>query len=418
MPIKKKIIIYIPRLWTKALHEAKERWIVAVCHRRCGKTVASLNHLIRDAMKIKRSKYAYIAPLYKQAKNVAWDLVKEYLSKVDGVKFNEAELRADLKNGSRITLYGADNPDSLRGIGLWGCVFDEYSQQPANIFTEIIRPALADHKGYAIWIGTPKGKNDFYRLFEHAKKTENWKGIKLSVEDTGLIDDEELHDASKIMTSEEFAQEWYCSFEAAMKGAYYTTQITQARKDNRIRQIPHDDSLKVHTVWDLGVSDSTAIGFYQRVANEVRKIDYYENSGEGMPHYAKILQEKGYIYGKHFAPHDIKVREFGTGESRINTAKKLGINFIIVPNQAVADGINAGRQFWNKLWVDEQKCQLWLDAIALYRREWDEKKGMFRDTPLHDWTSHAADEFRYASLCYEQMNNSKEKKEYKPMEKW
>ena len=179
-----------------------------VAHRRSGKTTATINHLIRDAMNVNQSKYAFICPTYKQAKNIAWDILKEYAGKVDGVKFNESELRADFKNGSRITLYGADNPDSLRGLGLWGVVFDEYSQQPSNIFTEIIRPSLADHKGYAIWIGTPKGKNDFYRLYLRSQNDPDWFGELLSVDRSGLIDKKELDDAEKVMTPDEFQQEW------------------------------------------------------------------------------------------------------------------------------------------------------------------------------------------------------------------
>ena len=162
-------IIYTPRQWTYDLHESPERWKVIIVHRRGGKTTACINHLIRDAMRVNGSRYAYIAPTYKQAKNVAWDLLKEFARQIEGVSFNESELRADFANGSRITLFGADNPDALRGLALWGVIFDEYSQQPSNIFTEVIRPALADNKGYGIWIGTPKGKNDFYRLYRRVK---------------------------------------------------------------------------------------------------------------------------------------------------------------------------------------------------------------------------------------------------------
>jgi len=346
-------------------------------------------------MLVNESRYAYIAPTYKQAKNIAWDILKKYCRKIEGVEFNESELRADFLNGSRITLYGADNPDALRGIALWGVVFDEYSQQPSNIFTEIIRPALADHKGYGIWIGTPKGKNDFYRLYEQGKDDKSWLSLLLKVSDTNLISQEELDDARKIMTEDEYNQEWNCSFEASIKGAYYAEQINQARKEERIKDIPYSSAIPVHTWWDLGVGDSTAIGFFQRVGQEWRMIDYYEASGEGLQHYIKVLKEKNYVYGEHYAPHDIEVREFSTGASRKTTAQGLGIHFRIAPNLSVDDGIQAVRTKFSELFIDEKKCARFIDCISQYRKEWDDKLGEFKNKPLHDWTSHAADMLRY-----------------------
>jgi len=406
MTTKKRVIIYIPRLWTKALHEGKQRWKVLVVHRRAGKTVACLNHLVRDSMNVNGSKYAYVAPTYKQSKNIAWDLLKEYARKVDGVVFNESELRADFKNGSRITLYGADNPDSLRGMALWGVVFDEYSQQPSNIFTEIIRPALADHKGYAIWIGTPKGRNDFHTMYNRAVENDKWLGLLLTADDTNIIDEQELLEARETMSEDEYAQEFNCSFDASIKGAIYSKEIMALRP--RIKQVPYDPALKVHTVWDLGVADATSIGFYQKIGQEVRKIDYYENTGEGLPHFVKILMNKPYIYGKHFAPHDIKVREFTTGKSRLEIASGLGIDFDIIPNLPIEEGIERAKLMSSRLWVDKEKCNKWIDLISQYKRKWIENKGMFSDKPDHDFTSHAADEFRYASIVEPEMVNDEQ----------
>ena len=387
-------IDYLPRSYFVPIHETKARWIVVVAHRRSGKTTMALNHLQRDALAKNGSRYAYIAPTYKQAKNVAWDIIKHYSKDVPGIDYNEAELAVKYPNGSRLSLYGADNPDSLRGIGLWGVVFDEYSQQPSNIFTEIIRPALADHSGYAIWIGTPKGKNEFYRLYEQAEE-KDWLRTLLTVEDTGILPDEELRDAKKIMSKDEYEQEFYCSFEAAIKGAFYADELARAREDGRITDVPHEKGYPVHTWWDLGISDSTVIGFFQNIANQWRLIDYYENSGEGLEHYINYLQDKGYIYGSHFAPHDIEVRELGSGQSRLETAKRLGINFRIVPNLDVMEGINAARRRFGTLWIDEDKCSYFLNALSLYRKEWDDKRGEFKPRPYHDWTSHGADMLRY-----------------------
>lgn len=406
------ILPYVPRVWVDSFHNLDKRWKVIVAHRRSGKTTASLNHLQRDALKFSNSRYAYIAPTYKQAKNIAWDLIKQYARIIPNIEFNEQELTVKYPNGSRLMLYGADNPDSLRGIGLWGVVFDEYSQQPSNIFTEIIRPALADHQGYAIWIGTPKGKNEFYRLYEQGKKDETWLALLLTVDDTNLIPQVELNDARKVMSEDEFQQEWYCSFTASIKGAYYAKELQEAREQGRIKNVPYEKTLKVSTWWDLGIGDSTAIGFFQVLQNEWRMIDCYETSGEGLAHYAKVLQDKGYVYGDHYAPHDIEVRELGSGKSRLEIAKSLGINFKVAPNIRIEDGINAVRMRFNTLWIDETKCARFLDAIGLYQKEWDDKQGQFKNHPLHNWTSHQADMLRYWAVT--KFKDERIQKQYTP----
>lgn len=388
-------IPYTPRSWARSFHNTDKRWRVLVLHRRAGKTVASLNQLQKDAIKNENSKYAYIAPTYKQAKNVAWDLVKHYARPIPGVIFNEAELRVDYPNGSRIQLFGSDNPDSLRGMAFNGVIFDEYSQQPPKVFTEIIRPALADTQGYAIWIGTPQGKNDFYRLYEQACTDKRFFVLRLKASESDILSAEELREAASQMTEEEYQQEFECSFEAAIQGAYYSKQLSQAYRDGRITNVPYDEMLPVHTWWDLGVGDATAIGFFQTVNAEWRMIDYYEASGEALSHYVQVLNQKGYTYGQHHAPHDIQVRELGSGKSRLHTAQGLGVNFHIVPNLSVEDGINAARMHFSKLWIDDQKCQPFLEAISQYRKEWNERLGEWKNKPLHDWTSHAADMLRY-----------------------
>ena len=393
------IIPYKPRSWVQEVHDSDKRWMVIVAHRRSGKTTACLNHLQRDALQINNSRWAYVSPTYKQSKNIAWDMLKNYARVIPGTTFNEAEIRCDYPNGSRITLYGADNPDSLRGLGLNGVVFDEYSQQPSNIFTEIIRPALADNRGYAIWIGTPKGKNEFYKLYQQAQQDKDWLGILQTVDDTGVLSQEEIDDASKVMTHDEVQQEFYCSFEAAIKGAFYAHELQEARDDGRITLVPHEKGYPVHTWWDLGIADSTVIGFFQHITNQWRLIDYYENSGEGLEHYVNYLQDKkDYIYGEHHAPHDIEVRELGSGNSRLETARRLGINFRIVPNMPIMEGINAARRRFGTLWIDVDNCDYFINAIALYRKEWDDKRGEFKPRPYHDWTSHAADMLRYWAI--------------------
>lgn len=180
-----------------------------------------------------------------------------------------------------------------------------------------------------------------------------------------------------------------------IEGAYYREQLSQARLENRITDVPHEALLKVHTWWDLGVGDSTSIGFFQVYGNQWRMIDYYEASGEGLQHYINVLKEKGYQYGNHYAPHDIRVRELGSGKSRLEIAQELGLEFQIAPNMAVDDGINAVRMRFNTLWIDQEKCKRFIEAISQYRKEWNDKMGEYKAHPLHDWTSHAADMIRY-----------------------
>ena len=384
-------IDYCPRDWAKKFHDSKERWKVLVCHRRAGKTVACLNHLQRDALRTPDSRFAYIAPFYKQAKNVAWDLLKHYAECVPDVKFNESELRVDYPNGARISLYGADNTDALRGLALWGVVYDEYSQQPARIHTEVVRPALSDHKGYAVWIGTPQGMNDFYRLYSEHLEDDNWYVELLKASDSGLIDSEELEDARREMSIDEYNQEFECSFTAAVKGAYYARQLETVRDNNQVIRVPYDPTVPVNTYWDLGISDTTCIVFAQMVNKEIHIIDFYEMNGQALEHYFKILDDKKYRYGTHWLPHDARARELGTGKSRYELFKsQLGADKVkIVPVLSVKDGIEATRVTLPRCWFDQEKTVSLMDALGSYSQEWDDKKGMFRDKPLHNWASHS-----------------------------
>ena len=338
------------------------------------------------------------------AKNIIWDYFKFYSRAIPGIKVNESELKIDYPNGGRVVLLGAEDPDSLRGLYLDFVVFDEYSQQPSNIFTEIIRPALSDRKGGALWIGTPKGSNEFRRLYDNAI-SENWYRILLRASETNVIDAGELEDAKRSMSIDEYSQEYECSWVPSIRGSYYADAISDMRAQGRITKVPYDPIIPVHTVWDLGISDDMAIGFYQVSGLEPRMIDFYCSNGKPLDHYIQYLKEKGYNYGKHFAPHDIRVRELATGKSRYEIAQQLGVTFDMTPNLPVQDGINAGRGILGRLWVDEKNNAYFLDALLQYKREWDEAHGHFRDKPLHDWTSHAADVHRYFSLVVDQMRN-------------
>ena len=354
---------------------------------------------------------------------IAWDIAKKISRDIPRIQhIATAPYTILYPNGSKLFLLGSDNPDSLRGLALWGGGQDESSQQPSNLFTEVISKCLADHLGYWIWACTPKGKNNFYKTYQNAvKNPDTYTTIFRTIDDTlrdeqgeaidnlrqALADDRRLVEIGE-MTSEEFEQEWYCSFESAIKGAYYAKQLAQARKDGRIKSVPYDTAIPVHTVWDLGIGKNLAIGFYQKPGREVHLIDYWQgNEKEGIPEAIKALQFKPYVYGKHFAPHDIKATEQGTGKTKLETAKTLGIKFEVVQNIGLDNGINAGRLMFDRLWVDDEKCEYWLDAISQYHQEWDDTRGMFTEKPYHDWSSHCADVHRYASVAEDKMSNDK-----------
>jgi hypothetical protein len=230
----------------------------------------------------------------------------------------------------------------------------------------------------------------------------------LTVDDTGAIATAVLEQERKEIVEKNgddalYQQEYFCSFVAAIQGSYYWKQVADATAEGRITTVPWDPGVPVHTVWDLGIRDSMAVGFYQRIGFKLHKIDYIEVTGEGLPQVIKRLKEKPYVYGLHFAPHDIKNRELGTGKSRWEVAQDLGITFEEVPNLPVQDGIEAGRMLFRSLYVDAEKCKLWLKAVPQYTKIYDEERKVFLNKPLHDWTSHAADEHRYTSLVADRM---------------
>lgn len=373
-----------------------------VCHRRAGKTVACINDLLRRALTTEREDWrgAYIAPYYAQAKDVAWTYLRRYAGVVPGVQFNETELRADFPNGSRIRLYGADNADvRLRGIYLDDVILDEYADFAPSIWGEVIRPLLADRQGRAVFIGTPKGHNGFWRVWQDADGADDWFRLMLRASDTGIIDEGELRAAQAQMTPDQYAQEFECSFEAAIQGAYYAKDLAAADADGRITGVPVDPVLPVHTAWDLGIADTTTIVWWQHLrGGECRVVDCYEASGHGLDHYVRVVRDRGYTYGDHWAPHDIEVRELGSGRSRLETAASLGIRFRVVPNIPVQDGINAVRMLLPRAWFDKRKCAPMLEALRQYREKIDDKRQVSMG-PMHDWTSHFADAMRYLAVA-------------------
>ena len=360
----------------------------------------AINHLLRAAVLCpkKAPRYAYLAPTYRQAKAVAWDYLKQFAGGIPGIKFHETELRCDLPNGGRISLLGAENPDSLRGIYLDGCFMDEVADMPEKVFPEVIRPALSDREGFCYFVGTPKGQNAFFEMYEQATNNDDWYTAVHKASETAILNATELRSAKEAMTSDQYAQEYECSWVANVPGAIFGKELEAAMEEGRISRVPHDPTVKVDTFWDLGVGDSTAIWFVQSVGRAVHFIDCYENRGEGLPHYVSVLSKKNYLYGDHFAPHDIEVRELGSGKSRREIAWDLGLNFRVVPKLPLEDGLHAAQMLIPRCWFDAEKCKQGLVALRQYHRGYNERARSFRTTPVHDWSSHFADALRYTAV--------------------
>ena len=394
------VIPYRPRQAFLPLHRRQQRFAIGVAHRRAGKTVACINELIRGALTSTRPqpRFAYIAPLFVQAKDIAWEYLKQYSRAIDGVKFHESELRVDYSNGGRVRLYGADNPERLRGLYLDGVVLDEYAQMSPRLWAEVVRPILADRQGWAIFIGTPMGRNAFCQLYEQAQTDPSWFTFCLKASATGILPLDELAAARRSMTDDQYDQEFECSFQAAVQGAYYGDIINRLEQQGALCGLSYHPDQPVHTAWDLGLNDSTAIWLYQQCGGGLAMIDYLEASGTGLDYYVSQLAAKPYRYGEHLLPHDAAVRELGTGRSRIETLQHMGVKGRIVAKLSLQDGINAVRLLLPQCRFDRTRCARGIEALRQYRRDWDDKGQTFRVNPLHDWASHAADAFRYLAV--------------------
>ena len=408
-------IPYAPRKVQKELHDQLDnhRWAVVVMHRRAGKTVMAINHLLREAILCAKPnpRYAYIAPTYRQAKQVAWDYLKQFAVNIPMARFHETELRCDLPNGARIQLLGSENPASLRGIYLDMACLDEMADMPENLFPEVIRPALSDREGKALFIGTPRGHNAFFELYEAASASKDWFAATYPASETGILPPTELESARIGMSEDQYNQEYECSWVANVPGSIFGKELQKSFQDGRISKVPYDSSVKVDTFWDLGVGDSTAIWFVQVVGRAVHFIDYYEARGEGLPHYARVLQEREYLYDTHYAPHDIEVRELGSGKSRREIAWDLGLNFRVVPKLPIDDGIHAAQLLIERSWFDRDNCKHGLEALRQYHRAYNERTRSFATTIKHDWSSHSADAFRYAAIGLRE-----DKRQFAPMQ--
>lgn len=409
MATRQVVIDYTPRGAFLSYHASDKRFTLTVAHRRAGKTVARINKLIRKACECTREapRFAYLAPYYIQAKDIAWNYLKSYAHPaLFGKAPNESELSIVFPhNGAQVRLYGADNAERLRGLYFDGLVADEAQDIRPSVLTQIIMPALSDRQGWLDLSGTPKGWGNLLgETYKRAREDDEWFTQIIRASETGIIPPDELARLKRSMPANEYEQEFECSFDAAITGAYYAEGIRKLETDGSICAVPYDPALSVHTAWDLGISDSMSIWFWQMAGREIRVIDYYEASGYGLEHYAGVLRNKGYTYGQHFGPHDIEVREIGTGKSRREIAATLGIRFDVLKNLPLVDGINAARMTIPRCVFDQRRTALGLDALRQYREKIDEKRQISLG-PLHDWSSHAADAFRYLALALSQLSS-------------
>lgn len=386
---------------------------VFIHHRRAGKDKTAWNKLIKEAMK-KVAVYYYFFPTYKQGRKVIWDGIDpgsgikflDHIPKLLLKKKNDTEMKLTLVNNSIIQIVGTDDFDAIMGTPPYGCVFSEYALQDPRAW-DYIRPILRENKGWAIFIFTPRGKGHGFDLYRMSQIVDDWYVEVMTVKDTKRDDGSSVYTEEDIqkereegMPEEMIQQEYFCSFEGFIQGAYFSKQIDQARKDKRITEVPHVAGNEVYTAWDLGVDDSTTIWLFQVISMQIRFIDYYENSGEGLGHYVKWLHSKPYVYGDNYLPHDAEHRKLGEiVETPQEILERLGIKPIIIVKRArdtlaVLHGIEAARNIISQCWFDVQKCARGLKSLECYHAEYDEVKKKLGNKPEHDHTSHASDSFR------------------------
>jgi hypothetical protein len=391
---------YTPRDHFLPLHQRDKRWSSLVCHRRAGKTFACVNEAVIRALYTPKenARYAYIAPFYKQAKDVAWTYLKDATEGI-AVEVRESDLRVVLPNGAWITLYGADNPDALRGIYLDGVILDEYGDCRPSLWAEVILPTLADRRGWAAFIGTPKGKNHFYHIHQTAVSDPEWFSMTLKASESGILAPDDLKQLQGLMEQAQYDQEFECDFTAAVLGTYYAAIIQTMEQEGQIGKLNlFDHTQPVQIAADIGYSDSCAFWFWQSRPDGIAIIDYYENQSVPLSHYIDMLQAKPYEIETLWLPHDARAKTLQTGRSTVEQLIEAGLPCRVVPKLAVQQGIDAARLVLPTCHIDTTNGDAGVEALRAYRREFNELTKAFRDTPLHDWASDGADAFRYLAL--------------------
>ena len=394
--------------------QCDKRHRCAVMHRRAGKTVMSVFMTLQEMLTCKRAspRCYYIAPYQKQAKKLAWDYLKNIIHHANSPLFevNNSELSIHFKpNDGKVILAGADNTDALRGIYCDFVVVDEMADCDPRLWTNVLRPALSDRKGRALICGTPRGRGNFlYDLSKIETDDPEWAFFKYSCWETGVLPEEEIAATRRDMVRGNaslgqvlFEQEMECSFASGVIGAIYGSEMALLQKEGRYTDVKHDASLPVITCWDLGYADATAIHFLQQVGSEVRLVEYCEFNFTALADVIKQVRAKPYMYGEHFAPHDIRVTEYSSGRSRLQVAADLGIDFTIAPRWSVEEGIAAVQRLLPNLWIDHNQAERALECLSAYRFDYDEDKRSFKVVPRHDHTSHCCDALRYFATARE-----------------
>lgn len=417
------VVPYKPRVQFQPYHDNTKRNSLTVAHRRAGKTVARINKLIQKACEstLNNPRFGYLAPYYVQAKDIAWVYLKQYTAPIleaVGGKVNESELSVTLgHNNATIKLYGGENAERMRGLYFDGIAIDEAQGISKTVLTTVILPCLADRQGWLDCSGTPKGwANLLGELVKLAKAMpDDWFLQILKASQTNIIDKSELERLKALMLDNEYAQEFECDFDAAITGAYYGREMALADEEGRIKSVPYQKDIPVHTAWDLGYSDDCAVWFYQLVAGEIHVIDYFADNGRGVDYYANMLTVKDYNYYKInnkpalWLPHDAKAKTMAAnGKSIQQQFEELGYTSRIVAQLSIQDGIQAARLTLAKTYFDAVKCADGIDCLKQYQREFDNDRKVFREQPLHDWTSHAADAFRMLGVVWREEAKAKE----------
>ena len=398
-----------PREYQKPLWDALARGCrraLPIWHRRAGKDLCAFNWAIVDMLALHPGgQWWHVWPTYEQGRKGFWEGADnagrrfiDYFPPGTVKRKRDDMMMAELINGSIYRIVGADDPDRLVGANPIGLIMTEYSLQDPSAW-DYLRPIVVANDGTVIMPMTPRGRNHAHELYIRAREDPAWFTQILTVGDTGLLSSEVLETERREMGNELFRQEYYCSFNAPLQGAYYADQMDLAEKEGRIAKVPYDAHLGVETWWDIGLRDATAIWFIQRFGDmQIRLIDYMEASGVSLHDWVRRVKDRPYFYHGHVAPHDMGAAEITTGERRIDFARKLGLDFTLASRHKVPEGVDAVRRLLSRCWFDEDRCYRGIEALRSYRKEWDPKKQVYGSNPLHNWASHGADAFRIGTM--------------------
>lgn len=391
---------YAPRQQFLPFHNRSQRWASLNTHRRAGKTVALVNDLIVGALQcpLRKPQMAYVGPTFTQSKRIAWTYLKDYAQAYMAKPPSESELKITLHGDRTIYCLGADNPDSLRGMYLDGAVMDEYALFRPSVFSTIIRPALSDRNGWGVFASTPRGKNIFYHTQRQAENDPKWYHLTLKASESGIISHDELESLRKDMDPEEYAQEYECSFDAALKGAIYANEVNDLFAEQRVKKLLYEPALPTHVVFDLGFTDSTVAIWWQEHSDQtVRVVNVEATQGKDIFHHIeRVTQFSAQAeLGDVWLPHDARAKNLQTGRSIVEQFLESGVRPQMVPPHKVRDRISATRKMFPRLYLAEESCDDLVEALKGYRRTWDENLLRFSDVPLHDWCSDYADAFGY-----------------------